>query len=394
MNTEIRNLDKYLIFTSPVLLFVLVLYFPLNSFASDTTVISQIVQQFNTKTSAWGQSLETYALGLFKICATLTVVLFGVRVALNRNNIGEILGQFVQTLLFCGFVGAVIVNYQEWTWDIINGLSDMASKVGSTPFDAADPLKTGLKIVTKILDNMSVWSPMESLGYIICALVIIITFALMTAQLVLIKCEAMVAMNASVILLGLGGAVILKDYAINVMKYVLSVAFKLYVLQLVMSLGLDFITSLDLQKVEYQDIVVAIAVSIILLSLVKTIPDVCAGIINGSHVGSGDALGSTVRTIVTATAAAGGAALGASMAGGRMTQAVSGAAKLASGDGKSGLSKLGHMASTLSSANKEARADAGRQSHSERMTGSVSKKIQEMKMRNMGGSGSSDSGNS
>ena len=58
-------------------------------------------------------------------------------------------------------------------------------------------------------------------------------FALMTAQIVMIKCEAYIAMNAAVLLLGFGGSSLLKEYAINTMRYALSVAFKLFVMQLV-----------------------------------------------------------------------------------------------------------------------------------------------------------------
>ncbi|KAF0232611.1 MAG: P-type conjugative transfer protein [Desulfovibrionaceae bacterium] len=191
-------------------------------------------------------------------------------------------------------------------------------------------------------------------------------------------------MNASIILLGLGGAVILKEYAISVMKYVLSVAFKLYVLQLVMSLGLQFIQDLSVGNGDIQDFFIAIAVSIILLALVKSIPDVCAGIINGSHVSSGAALGQAVTTTVAGAAAAVGGAVGAAMGSGRGIEATRKAAQMAHMDGATGLGKVGHMAGSLWQAHKQAKAEGGKLSHGERFGAALNSRLQEMKMRNIG----------
>lgn len=106
-----------------------------------------------------------------------------------------------------------------------------------------------------------------------------------------------------------GGGGIFRDYAINTMRYALAVTFKLFVLQLLMGLGVQFLDTLKANtEFTMTDFCILTAVAIILFALVKSIPDVCAGIIQGSHVGSGAALGSAVRTIVM-----GGAGVGAAM---------------------------------------------------------------------------------
>ena len=91
-----------------------------------------------------------------------------------------------------------------------------------------------------------------------------------------------------------GGSSFLKDYAVNAIRYVLAVAFKLFVMQLVLGIGIAFIEGFSTSTAELQDIFVVIGASVVLLALVKSLPDVCAGIINGSHVSSGAALGAAV----------------------------------------------------------------------------------------------------
>jgi len=379
--------------------FVVVL-FPHEASAAIENVIPRIIAEFQTKTEAWSKTLQGYALNLFKLSATLTVVLFGVKAALNRNNLGEILGQFISTLLFCCFIAAVIVNYQEWSWNIINGLGNIAGELGAGKYDAANPLLSGIRLTEAIFDKMSFSSASsagKSIVYAICGLVVLVSFALITAQIVFVKCEALIAMNASIILLGLGGALILKEHSINVMKYVLAVAFKLYVLQLIMSIGVQFIEGLSLDSANFEDIYISIAVAIILLALVKSIPDVCAGIINGAHVNSGAALGQAATATAAGAAAAVGGALGAAMGSGRGIDATRKAAQLAFMDGATGLGKARHMAGSLWQAHRQAKAEGGNLSHGERLGTAMSSKLQEMKMRNLGlgddsSSGSKDGG--
>ena len=96
------------------------------------------------------------------------------------------------TLLFAGFIAAVINNYAEWSWNLIRGLASTADSLGTAQTSSDAPLRTGLNLVQVILDKVSITSPAESIGYIVAALVVLICFALMTAQILLIKCEAMI----------------------------------------------------------------------------------------------------------------------------------------------------------------------------------------------------------
>jgi len=355
-------------------------------------IFDQIVNTFSTKTSDWGAKLESYAVSLFQICLTLSVVMFGVKAALNRTDLHEILSQFVMMLLFVLFIFSVINNYQAWSWNIINGLQDIGSKIQPNTVAAAGPIKIGLNIINGILKGVSATSPINSLGQILCGIVILVSLALMTAQIIFVKCEAMIAMNAAVILLGLGGCEYFKQYAINVMRYVLAVAFKLFVLNLVVGLGITFMTELNLAGANLADLFVAIGVSIILLALTKSIPDVCSGIINGSHVSSGAALGQAVTSVAAGAAGVAAGAWATGAAGRAAGGAAYSAGKMADMAGKGGFGKMAHMAGSLWSAHKDAQAAAGQKSHLGRVRDFSSQKLQEMKMQGMGSGNSGGSG--
>ena len=276
---------------------------------------------------------------------------------MKREDMASAIKHFVFMLLFAGFIFSVIKNYDVWSMNLVNGLKLIAVDLGG-PELALSPFNTGIEIVISILDKMSATDPVDSLGYLITGCIIMVCFALMTAQIVMIKCESYIAMNAAVLLLGFGGSSLLKEYAINTMRYALSVAFKLFVMQLVLGLGMSFIKDFrTLSSVELADLLVLIGAAVVLLALVKTIPDVCAGIINGSHTGNGSSLMSTGAMVAGVGMAAGAAAAGGSASLARGVGSVRAAVQMAGYEGKTGWGKLGGAARNLMNANSASRRD-------------------------------------
>ena len=316
--------------------------------AADEDFVSRLVTEFYNKTSAWEPTLRRYALTVFRWLLILEVCFLGVRAALNRDQLGDIFKQFVMLLLMAGFFLAVLMHYKEWSWQLINGLGAIGRELSPSGYSSDSPFLTGMQLVKLVLDKLSIWSPGNSIALLIAALVIIVCFALISAQVVFIKCEAMLSMMAAMMLVAFGGSAFLKDYAVNALRYVLSVAFKLFVLQLVLGVGISFIEGFSTSTAELQDIFVVIGASVVLLALVKSIPDVVAGIISGSHVASGGAL-------TAATAAVGGAIIGGAVMANQTSRNVVDAAKIANQEGKSGMGMLGSMAKSLWDARQDAK---------------------------------------
>lgn len=366
-------MKKHFLFLAALCLPALtLLILPEQAHAADEDFVSRLVHEFYSKTSTWEPTLKRYALIVFRWLVILEVCFLGIKAALNRDQLGDILKQFVMLLLMAGFFMAVINYYQEWAWNLINGLGAIGKELTPGGYSSESPFLTGMQLVKLVLDKLSIWSPGNSIALLIAALVIIVCFALISAQVVFIKCEAMIAMAAAIILVGFGGSSFLKDYAVNAIRYVLAVAFKLFVMQLVLGVGIAFIEGFSTSTAELQDIFVVIGASVVLLALVKSLPDVCAGIINGSHVSSGAAL--------TASAAAvGGAAIGAMVAGSNTIQNVKDASKLAGMDGASGLGKAAGMAKAMWGARQDAKT-SGEKDLSTRTRSEMQERLERARM--------------
>jgi type IV secretion system protein TrbL len=109
--------------------------------------------------------------------------------------------------------------------------------------------------------------------------------------------------SAGVIFHGLGGSRWTKDFATRTLVYAVSVGAKLFVLQLLVSLGAQVFRELgDSVTTNTASLFVIIGSAIVMFAVTKTVPEMVQGLINGSSVGSGGAL------VAAATGAASGTA--------------------------------------------------------------------------------------
>ncbi|MDL2226463.1 P-type conjugative transfer protein TrbL [Deltaproteobacteria bacterium OttesenSCG-928-M10] len=329
-------------------------------------IASSLLGRFVSQTNSWWGILKSYALFLFTTTLIIEVCLFGIRMALQRSDIAETLKEFVMLLLFAGFVAAVINNYQEWTTGIaINGLKPLTGQLTGNSVDAGQPVAMAAAIMEKIMPVMKdadIWDFGHVYLYVTCMLVIMVIFVLISALVILITCEFYIVANIGVLIVGLGGSKIFKDYAVNVMRYVFAVAVKLFVLQLIVNIGFAIISLSDLdamvgstiKSIKFVDLFFLIGKAIILLALAKSLPETCAGIINGSAIGGGNPLASMAKT-------AGVMAVGAASAGaGYMAGAASSlknARSIAKDEGAEGFGQVSRgMARAAWNARRDAKA--------------------------------------
>lgn len=314
---------------------------------ADTTIVGKIIQQFEAQEKKIIDKTRLIALELFGLCAILEIAWLGIQASLGRSEIGETIKNFCFTLLACGFFLAVINNYQEWTYKIVHGLEMVAGDIGNVELSSDMPFKKGLELVNYMWDavkDVSFRKMSLILGLILSALICLVASCLITASVILIKAEALIAMGVACILVGLGGTNFFRDYAKNALRYVVSVGFKLLTMQLVIVIGFKMIEEVIKQSknVDFATCVVAVGVSLIIYALVSRLPEAVAGIINGSHVGGGNV--GAFKSIALGTGALAGGAAGLAVAGARN---VGLAKQAANADGKTGLAAVGGTVSNL-----------------------------------------------
>ena len=305
---RIMQQTRGMIFTG-ILLAVVCLIFPDLASAADTNVISNIVQQYHKQSTQIIAVTTTHARKLFVLCATLEIVWLGVNAALGRADMGEIVKKFCITLVVCGFFLAVINNYYLWSQEVVNGLYNKLAGEAVGVHDSSDlAFKKGLELCKDMfaaIEKMDFW---DEGGLILLwsftLLIVLVVFCLITARVIVYKCEALIAMAASCILLGFGGSSVMRDFAMNTLRYILAVGMKLFTMQLVIVTGYQFITNLVMQQPDVPLALTILGCVIVLFFLLNTLPGTVAGLVSSSSGGSGTGMGSMGRTALGAAAAA------------------------------------------------------------------------------------------
>ena len=373
-NKSAKRIEKYFFIFFLLFLFISIPEIS-NAATSGDTIVSDIVTKFHDQLSKYETVMLKYAKLLFYWCAVFEIAWLGIRMALGASDLKDTIKNFCLVILAAGFFLAVINNYHTWTWNIINGLKSIAGEA-TVIIDASDkPFTVGLELASYLFDKCGFGDPIDSLVYILAGMSILICFALISLQIILIKCECIVAMCASSILIGLGATSFLREYAVNALRYVFAVAFKLMVMQLVMGVGINFITQLQMaEDMNWGQIGVAISFCIIFYCLVKTLPDVVAGIIQGSHVSTGNALTSTVTAM-------GAGLAGLSIAAGAGMANIGRAAQVAKSEGAQGIRGIMKgTASNLWNATRESMHN--KDSRNNTVSSSLRQRLEAQRLRN------------
>ena len=113
-----------------------------------------------------------------------------------------------------------------------------ASVCGLSPSGIVD---IGFAIFDKVLDQSSVWSPVDSACGILMALAILVILALIGVNMLLLLASGWVLAYAGVFFLGFGGSRWTSDMAINYYKTVLGIAAQLMAMVLLVGIGKTFL---------------------------------------------------------------------------------------------------------------------------------------------------------
>lgn len=371
-----KNISKAM--QNPVMRIMLILLIPSlfvffwsvsDCFAGDNTA-TFFLDTFKRNTDSWWSVLQGYAKTIFLLTLTLEVVIFGARMALQQSQLGEIISQFVMTLLFAAFIAAVIMNYQEWATKVaLTGLKSISTELTPKSSDAGSSwgLAAYMWETVSTVCKEAGWqqTPKVIILYLL-AMILVIAFSLIAALYIIVTCEFYIVANVGILLVGLGGSKLFKDYAINVMRYVLSVGVKLFVLQLIVNIGFTILTlevaagatgGKTIKDVDFFSMFLLIGQCIILLALAKSLPETVSGILSGSHISNGNPLASTARSLArNAVKAVGvGVGVGAGAAAAGKVLKAAGSSDIAKAAGVTGFKgRVGLMAKNIMNARSQA----------------------------------------
>lgn len=291
-------------------------------------VLDNVMARYQAAASTWQSVISTRATWLFWVLATISMVWTFGMMALRKADIGEFFAEFIRFTVTTGFFWWLLSNGPVMATGIMDSLRTIAGNATGTgsSLTPSGIVDIGFDIFFKVLDQSSVWSPVDSACGIIIAGIILVVLALIGVNMLILLVSGWILAYAGIFILGFGGAKWTSEMAIGYFKTVLSLALMLMTMVLLVGIGKSFVdqyyTSMS-AGISMKELGVMLVVAVVLLALVNKVPPMI-GALGGGHIhalgggfGAGAALGAAAMG--AAAVATGGAALAAgasSMAGG------------------------------------------------------------------------------
>ncbi|HHN9152364.1 TPA: P-type conjugative transfer protein TrbL [Escherichia coli] len=287
-------------------------------------LLDDILNRFANVASTWAGTIQNYATWIFWSLAIISMVWTFAMMAMQGDGLSAVLAELVRFFAVLGFFFYLLKNGPAISTDIQDSLRQLAANASglSKSFSPSGIVDIGFDIVSRVVDQSSIWSPADSTVGLILGGVILCVLALVGVNMLLLLITGWILSYAGIFLLGFGGARWTSDIAITFFKTVLGIALQLFTMVLIVGIGKSFIDqyyqAMGTGAVQMKSMFVMLVASIVLLVLVNKVPPLVGSIVGGASMqgiggfGAGAIIGAAAAAgaaIVTAgTAAAAGAA--------------------------------------------------------------------------------------
>ncbi|MFB3304533.1 P-type conjugative transfer protein TrbL [Pseudomonas sp. AMR01] len=305
---------------------------------SNTSMTGLLVLIQNTSND-WGPRLHGYAVTVFWSLALIQFIWTFVPLVFKQADFSELIGELIRFLMIIGFFNILLDHSTEWAGAIIDSFRQAGAHAASLPTSElmpGDMFAMAVEFSRSILSGISIFNGSLNIVVALAALIVLLSFSFIAAFVFVTLVEAYVVINASVLFMAFGASQWTREYTLTVIRYTVSVGAKLFILTLIVGLILSVAEKWQAAYTNDEaSLMTLVGLSLMCAYLTKTIPDLIAGMINGSSMGGGSSLGgmaaavaagaaAAVATIATA-GAAGPAAAGALGAAGNGASAASAA---------------------------------------------------------------------
>ena len=289
----------------------------------NTGILDNVLGRYLTAASTWSTFITAQATWLFWTLAIISMVwTFGL-LALQKADLGDFFAEFIRFTIFTGFFWWLLINGPKFAMDIMNSLRSIGAKTSGveSTLMPSGIVDIGFDIFFKVLDQSSLWAPVDSTTGLFVSAIILIVLALIGVNMLLLLVSGWILAYAGIFFLGFGGARWTSDIAISYYKTVLNIAAQLFTMVLLVGIGKSFVDqyySAMSAGISLKELVVMMVVAIVLLALVNKLPTMIGALAmgGGTHaLGSGFGASAAMGAVTVAgvTIAAGGTAVIASL---------------------------------------------------------------------------------
>ncbi len=313
----------------------------------NTTVPSQIMDQFRNQRIQWTTNVWVYANALFGILAVIEFAWSAAVMLLEKSDLQSWTSALIRKLMWIGAFYALLLNGRIWIPAIIASFTQIGQNAaGLGALSPSDVFMQGLGIAGGLLDGASTsaffTNPGTSLALAFAALLIVISDTIIAINFIVTLVESYLVVSVGFIFLGFGGSRWTAPYTERYIGLAVSIGIKIVLLYCLISAGfglsLGWLAEAQAIATSARPAMTAFDVmggSLIFMMCCWQIPKLFAAVIGGAPALTGGDLIATGAVVGSAAFAVGGAAIdgAGALAGGSSAAAGTGSAASAGGAG-------------------------------------------------------------
>jgi type IV secretion system protein TrbL len=297
----------------------------------NTTVPSQIMDQFRNNRIQWTNNVFVYANSLFGLLAVIEFAWSAAVMLLEKSDLQSWTSALVRKLMWIGAFYALLLNGRFWIPAIIDSFTQLGQNAAG--FGALSPsgvFMQGLSLAGALMDGASTsaffTNPGTSLALASAALLIVISYTIITINFIVTLVESYIVVSVGFIFLGFGGSRWTAPYTERYIGLAVSIGIKIVLLYCLISAGFDlslgWLNEAQGISTSPRPAMTAFDVmggALIFMMCCWQIPKLFAAVIGGAPALTGGDLVATAAVVGGAALAVGGAAaagVSASAAGG------------------------------------------------------------------------------
>lgn len=311
--------------------------------APDTGAMNELLRIFENTAGQWPAIIKPVTTWLFWTLVTISWAWGFGEMALKGADVKELLAELFKRTFMIGFFWWLLISAPQLAAAIVNGFTWIGGKLAGnslayTSISPSSIFDIGISLVTKILKKLSITNPVDSLGYVLVAIGIVVIFAFITLQLMVLIIQYYFFLNAGVVMMGFLGHEWSREYGINYFKLMIGLGVKYLTMQLIIVLTLDITQGwLKESDLTWTQLVIILPTMIIIWGLIREVPQMAQSLVSGSDQTTGNAVAGAMQAAAAMAAIAAGAFAAAGggskmmQGAGNMSQLLQGAWNEASG---------------------------------------------------------------
>lgn len=300
----------------------LLLIFTQIAFGQGSSNPSKIMDQYRSQRTQWTTNIWPYANSLFGLLAVIEFAWSAAVMLLEKSDLQSWTSALVRKIMWIGCFYALLLNGRTWIPWIIQSFEQIGeSSSGVAALSPSGVFSQGLNIAGSLMDSASTSAfftkPGSSLALVFAALIIVLSYGVITLQFIVGMVESYIIVAAGFIFIGFGGSRWTVPYTERYIGLAVSTGVKIMLLYLLIGAGLNF-------AVDWQTAATTIAASpspmmgafdimgaaVIFMMLCWQIPKLFSAVLGGAPALTGGDLMSTGTGLIAGTAAVGSLAAG------------------------------------------------------------------------------------